>query len=328
MLLPRRALLAAVALPTALPTWSAPVPWAGTWVDDQGRHWLGRFGAQARRIELPGRAHGLAALTDGSVLVAARRPGDWLLRWEPGREPEPQWMDEEWRVNGHVRLHPAYPDLSFWTETRPADDSAWLAVRDARSLALRARWPLPGHDPHDLLPMPEGRLLIAIGGVPRAGRQRIAGEPMEAQLLLVDPRDGQRLKIWRLPDPALSPRHLARRGDCIAVALQSEHGDAAERAQAPLFARLEGNDWQLCEIRQPSGYTGDLAASREGWHLSCPRDHCLLRLDAQGRLIETVALKEACALLGDWALGLQAWGPGAPRLAPRHWDNHATWLSA
>lgn len=328
MLLARRSMLAAVALPATLPSLGATALWVGTWVDDQGRHWLGRFGAQATRIELPGRAHGLAALGDGSVLVAARRPGDWLLRWQPGREHEPQWMDEDWRVNGHVRLHPAHPGLSFWTETRPVDDSAWLAVRDARSLALQARWPLPGHDPHDLMPMPDGQLLIAIGGVPRAGRQRIAGEPMEAQLLVIDRRDGRRLHTWRLPDPALSPRHLARRGDRIGVALQSEHADASERAQAPLFALLDGNDWRLCDVRQPSGYSGDLSATREGWHVSCPRDNRLLRLDPEGRLVEAVALEEACALLGDWALGLQAWGPGAPRaLARRHWDNHAIWLA-
>src|SRR5690606_21978582 len=49
-----------------------------------GRLWLTADALQVReQTELPTRAHGLARWPDGSVLIAARRPGDWLLRWWP-----------------------------------------------------------------------------------------------------------------------------------------------------------------------------------------------------------------------------------------------------
>ena len=56
--------------------------------------------------ELPGRAHGLLAERDGSLLVVAVRPGSWLLRLDPpGRVARQLVLDEaagNRRFNGPV----------------------------------------------------------------------------------------------------------------------------------------------------------------------------------------------------------------------------------
>ena len=56
-------------------------------------------------VALPTRPHALLAEPGGTVLVVARRPGDWLLRWRPGTTPPQQqwhWINGERRFNGHA----------------------------------------------------------------------------------------------------------------------------------------------------------------------------------------------------------------------------------
>jgi hypothetical protein len=56
-----------------------------------------------RSLLVPTRAHGLWAEAGGAVLAVARRPGDWLLRWQPRTGKTLwHWIGEDRRFNGHV----------------------------------------------------------------------------------------------------------------------------------------------------------------------------------------------------------------------------------
>ena len=85
-------------------------------------------------IELPTRAHALLAGPDGALLVVARRPGDWLLRWRPGAAAEPQWAwaAPERAFNGHA-LWSADGTRLFTTETDLGSGAGLVGVRDART---------------------------------------------------------------------------------------------------------------------------------------------------------------------------------------------------
>jgi hypothetical protein len=326
-----------------------PAHLAAAWDDAAGRHHVGLLavgpGAPAivASIEVPTRAHGLACLGDGTVLAAARRPGDWLLRWAPGGATRARWVwaEADRRFNGHVLADPRGRAI-YTTETDLDSGGGRLVRRDAATLAEEAVWPTQGLDPHDMEWLPDGRLLLANGGIPtlaETGRSKRALDRMDSSLLRIDPATGAVDGQWRLADPRLSIRHLARRGDgLVGVALQAEHDDPDARAAAPLFALFDAAAGRLetvPAVRSPSGYAGDVAALPAGWLLSCPREHRVQCLSARGEPGSPLPLAAACALVSDArAQGAWALGAGAVRRTAAHdplpvlppgsqFDNHA-----
>ena len=98
----------------------------------------------------------------------------------------------------------------------------------------------------------------------------------------------------------------------MGVALQAEHDDPAERAAAPLLALFDpaaGSLRAVAAPQVPSGYAGDIAALQGEWWLSCPREHRVQRLLANGGALAPLPLRSACALVGGepeagvWVLG-------------------------
>jgi len=334
-------LLAPVAPARAAP---APTRLAAAWDDAQGRHyagWLAATGGATLRvehaIELPTRAHGLLPEADGSVLVVARRPGDWLLRWRPGRAGQWQWSEPERRYSGHAIA--AHGRL-YTTETELDSGTGRVVVRDAATLESLQSWPTGGIDPHQLLLDIDGTLLVANGGVPtqpETGRVKLARDRMDPSLVRLDPRDGRRLGQWRLPDPRLSIRHLARHADgTIGVALQAEHDDAAERAAAPLLALFDRTTLRCAgQPHALAGYAGDIAATRDGFALAATRAGGVVRWRSDGTWLGFTPLAEACPLACDARGALWAGGRGgalaghaeaALALPALRLDNH--WISA
>ena len=162
------------------------------------------------QLRVPTRAHGLMVEGEASVLVVARRPGDWLLRWYPRTgQAHWQWVKDDRGLNGHAEVLPDSGRLRT-TETDKDTGLGLLGVRDRATLEKLDEWPTHGSDPHQLMALPEsvgpwpaGTVIVANGGIntrPETGRSKRLAEPMNASLVAVDPKRGTLLGQWRLDD--------------------------------------------------------------------------------------------------------------------------------
>ena len=280
---------------------------AAAWTDDAGRQQLGVLSARdaamqvVRSIEIPGRAHGLLIEPAGTVLAAARRPGDWVLRWSPTTGTA-QWFAcaSDRSFTGHLLRDPTRACL-YSAETDLDSGQGLIAVRDARTLELRAEWPTHGIDPHQFILDADGSLLVANGGVPtrpETGRAKVDLDRMDPSLVRLSTVDGSLLGQWRLPDARLSIRHLVRGGTgLVGIALQAEHDDAKVKAAAPVLALFDGAALRTVDIPQPlAGYGGDVAASASGFMVSVPRAGGVARWSRDGSWGGFTPLAEACSL--------------------------------
>jgi hypothetical protein len=282
--------------------------------------WLAQVGETLQvqaALDLPTRAHGIALDTRGGLLVVARRPGDWLLHW-PGASQAPRWhwSAAERAFNGHALLSADGRRL-YTTETDLDSGAGLVGVRDARTLTLLDEWPTGGRDPHALLQAADGSLIVANGGLetrPETGRIKLGLDQMDASLVRLD-ATGRTLGRWTLDDARLSIRHLAAHGPRVAVALQAEHDDGAQRAQAPVLALFDGRTLRPVPAPLPlQGYGGDVALGPDTVAVSCPRAGGVAVWSADGEWQGLQPLPEAnaLALAGDrlWAGG----HPGAAAL--------------
>ena len=341
----RQWLLAAAALGFA-PAWAAkpsrPTRLLSAW-QTSDEHRIGVIGVEGVHwsvqlsLAVPTRAHGLLLEASGSVLAAARRPGDWLLRWHPASgQTQWHWIEDDRRFNGHA-IASADGQTLWTTETDLADAQGRLGVRDTQSLEKTAEWATHGMDPHELIVLPQrvghipaGSLIVANGGIPtlpETGRSKRQLDRMDASLVALDPRNGSLLGQWRLDDPYLSIRHLAWDpvSSTVGIALQAEHPDVDAKKRAPVFAVWNGERLQA-SVAQPAvqGYGGDICALPQGgFVVSCPRANSLALFGADARWTQNVAHREAYALAtaqGHW------WASGADGVwcAPEGIDSKAT----
>ncbi|WP_423460135.1 DUF1513 domain-containing protein [Ottowia sp. VDI28] len=302
-------------------------------------------------LEVPTRAHGLASEAGGTVLAVARRPGDWLVRWSPATgTTQWHWMEEDRRFNGHVAADASGRHL-WTTETELEQAQGLVGLRDARSLEKTSEWSTHGHDPHQLMALPEslgrfsaGALVVANGGImalPETGRTKKRLNEMDASLVVMDPAKGHLLGQWRLPDSYLSIRHLAwdPRHRRLGIALQAEHPLADERHAAPVLAVWDGSSLRIAANQPPmAGYGGDIVAlPAGGFAVSCPRVNAIATFGPDGAWRANLSLPGAYALAREaeqwWAGGLpQIRAAGGELLqAPSglqslRWDNH--WVPA
>jgi uncharacterized protein len=319
-----------------------------TWQLD-GRHEVGILDLSPEettiphRLALPTRAHGLCSEPEGSVLVVARRPGDWLLRWSPARQKTLwHWVGDDRQLNGHVLRSPDGQHV-WTTETDRADAQGLIGVRDARALEKVAEWRTHGMDPHAMLvlpqsvgPIPAGALMVANGGIPtqsETGRSHRDLTRMDPSLVALHPQHGGLLGQWRLDDPRLGTRHLAFDpvSGLLGVALQSEHDDAESRTAAPLLAMWDGQSLRPAPAMSDMlGYGGDICARHGGgFWLSATRAHEIIGTDTAGVIVERHALRDACALQSAdgrwWAAGSEGFigSNGRNRAVQRaRLDNH------
>jgi hypothetical protein len=280
---------------------------------------------ELQSLPLPSRPHGLALTPDGHVLVAARRPGEWLLRWNPapGTSSAAQWhwVQDDRRLNGHVLQDPNRQTV-LTTETDQASASGRIGLRHPTSLEKTGEWSTLGMDPHEMLVLPEavghipaGSLIVANGGIElhsETGRSKRGLANMDPSLVALSMQTGEPLGQWRLPDPRLSVRHLAwnpvsRR---VGIALQAEHDDEAPRDSAPLLAWWDGAGLSAAASQASlAGYGGDVCAlSTGGFCVSATRAGVLVFYNAQGAVVNTQPLASAGALA---AQGSHWWAAGA-----------------
>ncbi|MCA0177967.1 MAG: DUF1513 domain-containing protein [Proteobacteria bacterium] len=303
---------------------------AAAWDDTEGRHHVGWLTADGsgwrvqRALAVPTRAHGLT-LDGDALVVAARRPGQWLLRWPASGEPTWAWAEPDRRFNGHVLARGRW---LYSVEADEASGHSLLVRRDARTLAGDAEWPTGGIDAHELIDLGDGSLLLALGGVPsqpETGRLKRTDQHMASSLVRLAWADGQPQGQWTLPDANLSLRHLARHaGGTVGIALQSEAFDAAARAAAPLLALwTPAAGLRLAAQPQPlAGYGGSVVATADGFAVSAPRAGGVGQWRADGQWQGLQPAAEACALAlvaGRLVVGAQ------DTLAGLRLDNH--WLA-
>ncbi len=262
----------------------------------------------AASLEVPTRAHAVARAPDGSVLVVARRPGDWLLRLRPDARGEHllasrwQWIEPDRTFNGHVIATPDGARV-LTTETDQESGMGLVGVRDAATLEKLDEWPTQGRDPHELLWLAasgRARLAVANGGIAtlaETGRVKHDLAAMDPSLVVLDGETGACDGQWRLPDARLSTRHLAQRDGILAIALQAEHDDPATRAQAPILALFDGRALTAMPApRALAGYGGSVAATADGFVVSAPRAGGVAHFDARGAWRGFMALPDACPL--------------------------------
>ena len=299
---------------------------AAAWDDARGSHYIGILRVTPTQVtvlasvEVPTRAHALVLEPQGSVLAVARRPGEWLLRWYPpgqvdstaqAHQVQWHWIDDAYRFSGHVLVGQDGGSL-LTTETDLETGAGQVVQRDRQTMAVTARWPTHGTDPHDMQLLPNGLLLIANGGIasrPETGRARLALDQMDASLVALSPTDGSLHHSWRLADRRQSLRHLAwHASGRVAVALQALHDDPVQRDNAPVLAILDLRRSVLHEVeasRGMSGYAGDVAVVGDHWYVSGPRSDTVMRLSLDGAQSVRLALADACALAGSVD---QSWG--------------------
>jgi hypothetical protein len=286
-------------------------------VDDRGGSRI------AADLEVPTRAHGLLREAGGTLLGVARRPGDWLLRWdEQGRALAWRWIETGRAFAGHLLASPDGATV-YTTEIDLETGAGLIGVRDGASLEKIAEWPTHGLDPHQLLfdATRPGHFIVANGGVPtrpETGRAKHDLDRMDSSLVRLDARTGALAGQWRLDDPRLSPRHLAWNGDRLGIALQAEHDAVADKRCAPVLAILENGILHALEAPDLQGYGGSIAAYGAGFAVSCPRAQGVALFDGQG-FRDFVSLAEACPLAASagrlWAGGgSHCLGLGAARI--------------
>jgi hypothetical protein len=235
-------------------------------------------------VVLPTRAHGLHVNSSGEVLISARRPGEWLLRWQPFPDTSDgalqtnlqwHWLSGDTRLNGHVlELTPtdASANVVLTTETDSGSGEGFVVVRSAHTLQPLHRWPTGGRDPHELVVLPSalgtlpaGTVMVANGGIAtqtEMGRQKLSLDVMDASLVAMCPRTGGVLKRWTVADSRLSIRHLAWNSvtNRLGVALQAQHDTVLSRANSPVLAVCDG---VTLTIASPQG--GDMAHAMQGY---------------------------------------------------------------
>ncbi len=320
----RRAFLAGLGLLFASPLVRAGVPGtrlAAAWEASHG-YQVGILEHGERvtlraALDVPTRAHALLLEPGGTLLALARRPGDWLVRWDQhGRPRQWRWIEPRRAFTGHV-IHAG--QRLYTCETDLDSGAGLLGVRDAASLEKLAEWPTHGIDPHQLVWDRAGHILVANGGVPtqaETGRLKRDLERMDSSLVRLHGQTGELRGQWRLADRRLSLRHLAWQGERLGIALQAEHDDPADKAAAPVLAVFDGHQLQPATTEralagvQLAGYGGDIAPLAGGFAVSCPRAQGIALFSGTGEEKGFVPLAEACALAADrhqlWAGGRHA----------------------
>ncbi|TAK84406.1 MAG: DUF1513 domain-containing protein [Aquabacterium sp.] len=290
---------------TAFGSWPRLV---GAWRKGAGNYvgyWS--LGAGVHGVETGFRGH--QVLLDPSrpsqAIAIARRPGRRIARvdFEASSVIASREIEEGRTLNGHAVFSEDGATL-YTSENDRKTGNGFIGLRHADTLAKYAEFSSYGVGPHGILRI-DDTLLIANGGVqviPDAGK----GAPlrMDPSLTQIDLRDGQLIAQWRLKDPQLSIRHIARgRNGKVGVALQGAHFDLEERLAAPVLAIFDGRSLSVCESARSvalRGYAGDVAAledgGREYFAVGCTHANQVAWWRSDGSWERAMAQPSACAL--------------------------------
>ena len=309
-------------------------------------HGLTATGDSLFAIPLPGRGHAAAAHPTRAEAVAfARRPGTFALVIDcvNGKVKAQLTPPEGRQFNGHG----VFSDdgaLLMTSEVVAEGSAGRIGLWDTADYRRIGEWDSHGIGPHDLKRLPDGRIVVANGGIQTdpGDRSKLNLDTMQPNLALLSP-DGALLETVTLtPDlHSNSIRHLALMGDTIAFAMQWE-GDKAEPV-AQLGLWTPGAAPISCppdetEAYAMKGYAGSIAAANGLVALTSPPGGVLMVFDTAGQPLAThrradvsgVAPGPSGLVATDGGGGIWAVETAGLRLLARHdlaWDNHLVALA-
>lgn len=200
--------------------------------DARGDQYVGGVSLETNRIfgaRIPLRAHGCAIDPSDPqrVIFFARRPG--TSAFELRRDTMQVRTVLETPSGRHLAGHGVFSHdgtLLYVPEHDYENARGVLSVRNASTFAVIDEIDTHGIDPHEVAWLPDGRLLVANGGIlthPRTFRRKLNIDTMDPSLCVLDTASGACLEQWRLPDHLLSIRHMSvATSGVTAIGLQYE----------------------------------------------------------------------------------------------------------
>jgi hypothetical protein len=331
---------------------SFPVP---TWADAGSPEYLaagkidGSFvlygidgtGQNLFSLPLPARGHAAAAHPTRPLAVAfARRPGTFalVLDCRTGKVAHRLAPPEGRQFNGHGAFS-ADGSLLMTSEVVAEGSAGRIGLWETAGFSRIGEWESQGIGPHDIKRLPDGRIVVANGGIQTdpADRTKLNLDSMRPNLALLS-AEGALLDLAELPDELHqnSIRHLALTAQGIAFAMQWE-GDPAE--PVPLLGLwTPGSAPVLCsapetEMFTMQGYAGSIACAGGMVALTSPKGGAVMIFAEDGKPLATHRRADLAGVapLGDAFLASDGmgglWRADAAALAPLAqasvaWDNH------
>jgi hypothetical protein len=316
-------------------------------------HGLTAKGESLFSLPLPARGHAATAHPNRPLAVAfARRPGVFALVIDcrDGRLLHSLTPPDGRQFNGHGTFS-ADGTILYTSEVIAETSQGRIGLWDTNRFTRIGEWASGGIGPHDMKRLPDGRLVIANGGIATDPRDRtkLNIPDMRPNLTLLD-TDGTPLDQAEL-DLTLnhnSIRHLAlTRTGSIAFAMQWE-GDTTEAV--PLLGLwTPGETPTLCAVPEPEslriqGYAGSIAVAESGHiAITSPRGGLVQVFAADGRFLASQPRQDVCgiaALPGGGFLASDGMGAllrltvkgdtiqtTALHSHPLAWDNHLVTLT-
>lgn len=306
-------------------------------------HGLNDRGESLFHMPLPARGHAAAAHPDHPVAVAfARRPGVFALVIDCVSGAILHRLDppDGRQFNGHG-MFSKDGSLLMTSEVVVEGTFGRIGLWDTKDFRRVGEWDSGGIGPHDMKRLPDGRLVVANGGIATdaTGRAKLNLATMRPNLSLLS-AEGEMLDQVALASEydRNSIRHLALMPDQIAFAMQWQ-GDPAE--SVPLAGLWQpGQAPMLCEAKPEfahvfKGYAGSIAALSDGsrFAITSAPGSAVMVFDGQGNPVAThfrADLSGIAPIGGQFIAsdGLGAvWACDDSGLTPlnRHatlWDNH------
>lgn len=306
-------------------------------------HGLSAQGQSLFQVALPARGHAAAGHPTQALAVAfARRPGTFALVIDclTGAVRHRLSPPDGRQFNGHG-VFSADGALLMTSEVVAEGSAGRIGLWETAGFRRIGEWDSGGIGPHDLKRLPDGRLVVANGGIQTdpGDRTKLNLDDMRPNLSLLS-ASGQILDQVALDQELRqnSIRHLAPLGQGVAFAMQWE-GDPAEPVPQ-LGLWTPGQPPRLCPPAEAEGlamkgYAGSIAVSRGGDVIgltSAPAGVVML-FDGQGAPLAThrradisgIAALETGLVATDGQGGVWACATAGLRLlaqGPTAWDNH------
>lgn len=288
---------------------------ASAFADEEGRHGmalLDEAGQVVWQVPLPARGHGATQCDkSGLVVVFARRPGTFALAIDPGHHTEPVAFSTP--KGRHFYGHGAFSAdgrLLFAAENDFDNAAGVIGIYDATDRFRRiGEFSSHGIGPHEIMLMPDGRLLaVANGGIrthPHFGRAKLNIASMAPSLVLIDSATGDLVHAFALPAALhqLSIRHIDVAGEeTIIFGCQYE----GPKVDLPPLVGRAGSDrgiemFSLDDAATAgfNNYIGSVSVAAGGGHfaVSSPKGNTVAVIETRsGRLLNSYRLDRGCGV--------------------------------
>jgi hypothetical protein len=253
-------------------------------------HGISGQGQSLFQIPLPARGHAACAHPSRALAVGfARRPGTFALVLDcaSGAVLHQLTPPSDRQFNGHGAFT-ADGTVLMTSEVVATGSAGRIGLWDTRDFRRIGEWDSGGIGPHDIKLLPDGRLVVANGGIETdpSDRTKLNVDAMRPNLTILD--GGAISDQVELPAEyhQNSIRHLALLPDRIAFAMQWE-GDAAE--PVPLLGLWQqGQAPQLCPpddamMLAMKGYAGSIAATADRIAVTSAPGGVVMLFDAAGQ---------------------------------------------